>query len=202
MPATSFSSAAGTEICNASMARSERSGSRATPSRNSPTGASASTTSRSRARPLAPMISRGRQPWPSTGWQTTGPRLPNSKARYARKLRATAFLEKGEPFLERSPQHSVSTTGLAPFACQPMGPSSLKTALVENETGPTAQNFRQGKHRPGEAWRRGHTGRAVAVPLVLGSVRSFVQQLIESPALGVGRRTRTQQGGDGRRHVD
>src|SRR5215204_516955 len=41
----------------------------------------------------------------------------------------TAFLEKGEPFRERSPQHSVSTTGLAPFASQPMGPSSLKTAL-------------------------------------------------------------------------
>src|SRR5215204_7670511 len=45
------------------------------------------------------------------------------------KNNTTAFLEKGEPFRERSPQHSVSTTGLAPFASQPMGPSSLKTAL-------------------------------------------------------------------------
>src|SRR5215204_4489227 len=47
------------------------------------------------------------------------------------KNNTTAFLEKGEPFRERSPQHSVITTGLAPFASQPMGPSSLKTALVE-----------------------------------------------------------------------
>src|SRR5215203_5634397 len=42
---------------------------------------------------------------------------------------ATAFLEKGEPFRERRPQHSISTTGLAPCASQPVGPSSLKTAL-------------------------------------------------------------------------
>src|SRR5215218_4289364 len=41
----------------------------------------------------------------------------------------TAVLEKGEPFRESSPQHSVSTTGLAPCASQPVGPSSLKTAL-------------------------------------------------------------------------
>src|SRR5215213_7593159 len=46
-----------------------------------------------------------------------------------RLLSPTAFLEKGEPFCEVSPQHSVSTTGLAPCASQPMGPSSLKTAL-------------------------------------------------------------------------
>jgi hypothetical protein len=42
---------------------------------------------------------------------------------------STAFLEKGEPFRERSPQHSVSTKGLAPCASQPGGPLSLKTAL-------------------------------------------------------------------------
>jgi hypothetical protein len=41
----------------------------------------------------------------------------------------TAFLEKGEPFRQRSPQHSVSTKGSAPCASQPVGPSSLKTAL-------------------------------------------------------------------------
>src|SRR5215203_5262058 len=43
---------------------------------------------------------------------------------------ATAFLEKGEPFRERSPQHSISTTGLAPSASQPVGSSSLKFALL------------------------------------------------------------------------
>src|SRR5215216_1310953 len=42
----------------------------------------------------------------------------------------TAFLEKGEPFRERSPQHSVSTKGLGPCASQPEGPFSLKTALI------------------------------------------------------------------------
>src|SRR5215204_1854910 len=31
----------------------------------------------------------------------------------------TAFLEKGEPLRERSPQHSVSTKGLGPCASQP-----------------------------------------------------------------------------------
>src|SRR5215212_3264458 len=41
----------------------------------------------------------------------------------------TAFLEKGEPFRERSPQHSVSTKGFVPCASQPMGPSFLRTAL-------------------------------------------------------------------------
>ena len=41
----------------------------------------------------------------------------------------TAFLEKGEPFRERSPHHSVSTKGLGPCASQPGGPFSLKTAL-------------------------------------------------------------------------
>jgi len=42
---------------------------------------------------------------------------------------STALLEKGEHFRERSPQHSVSTKGLAPCASQPEGPFSLKTAL-------------------------------------------------------------------------
>jgi hypothetical protein len=41
----------------------------------------------------------------------------------------TAFLEKGEPFRESSPQHSVSTKGFVPCASQPVGPSSLRTAL-------------------------------------------------------------------------
>jgi hypothetical protein len=41
----------------------------------------------------------------------------------------TAFLEKGEPLRERSPQHSVSTKGLGPCASQPGGPFSSKTAL-------------------------------------------------------------------------
>src|SRR5919112_6287579 len=48
---------------------------------------------------------------------------------------STAFLEKGEPLRERSPQHSVSTTGLAPCASQPVGPTSLKTALVAGGIG-------------------------------------------------------------------
>src|SRR5687767_4400049 len=48
----------------------ERPGSGTTPSRNSPTGASESTTSLSRARLWARTISRGRRPWPSTGWRT------------------------------------------------------------------------------------------------------------------------------------
>src|SRR5215217_3628910 len=46
-----------------------------------------------------------------------------------RLLSPTAFLEKGEPFCEMSPQHSASTTGLSPCASQPVGPSSMKTAL-------------------------------------------------------------------------
>src|SRR5215203_7326380 len=50
---------------------------------------------------------------------------PGERRRYP-----TAFLEKGEPFRDRRPQHSISTTGLAPCASQPVGPSSLKTALV------------------------------------------------------------------------
>src|SRR5215216_7266786 len=41
----------------------------------------------------------------------------------------TAFLEMGEPFRKRSPQHSVSTKGLAPCASPPVGPFSLETAL-------------------------------------------------------------------------
>src|SRR5215217_1184389 len=46
------------------------------------------------------------------------------KARQCRLMRAsqtpsTAFLERGEPFRARSPQHSVSTKGLAPCASQP-----------------------------------------------------------------------------------
>ena len=41
----------------------------------------------------------------------------------------TAFPEKGEPFRERSPQHSVSTKGLGPCASQPEGPFYSKTAL-------------------------------------------------------------------------
>jgi hypothetical protein len=46
-------------------------------------------------------------------------------------IRTTAILEKGEPFRESSPQHSVSTKGFVPCASQPVGPSSLRTALVE-----------------------------------------------------------------------
>src|SRR5215204_2697684 len=42
----------------------------------------------------------------------------------------TAFLEKGEPLRERSPQHSVSTKGLGPCASQPGGPFSSRTAVV------------------------------------------------------------------------
>ena len=42
----------------------------------------------------------------------------------------TAFLEKGEPFRERSPQRSVSTKGLGPCASQSGGPFSSKTALM------------------------------------------------------------------------
>jgi hypothetical protein len=42
---------------------------------------------------------------------------------------STAFPEKGEPFRERSPQHSVSTKGLGPCASQPEGPFYSKTAL-------------------------------------------------------------------------
>ena len=45
------------------------------------------------------------------------------------KLRITAFLEKGEPLRERSPQHSVSTKGLGPCASQPGGPFSSRTAV-------------------------------------------------------------------------
>ena len=41
----------------------------------------------------------------------------------------TAFLEKGEPFRESSPQQSISTKGFVPCASQPVGPSSLRTAL-------------------------------------------------------------------------
>src|SRR5215207_4731689 len=41
----------------------------------------------------------------------------------------TAFLEKGEPLRERSPQHSVSTKGLGPCASQPGGPFSSRTAV-------------------------------------------------------------------------
>ena len=47
----------------------------------------------------------------------------------------TAFLEKGEPFRERGPRHSVSTTGLAPCASQPVGPFSMKTALGRRSLG-------------------------------------------------------------------
>ena len=43
----------------------------------------------------------------------------------------TAFLEKGEPLRERSPQHSLSTKGLGPCASQPGGPFSSRTALGE-----------------------------------------------------------------------
>jgi hypothetical protein len=46
-------------------------------------------------------------------------------------MATTAFLEKGEPFQERSPQHSVSTKGLELCASQPRGPFSLKTALID-----------------------------------------------------------------------
>ena len=45
---------------------------------------------------------------------------------------ATAFLEKGEPLRERSPQHSVSTKGLGPCASQPGGPFSSRTAVESN----------------------------------------------------------------------
>src|SRR5918994_745274 len=45
---------------------------------------------------------------------------------------STAFLEKGEPCRERSPQHSVCTKGLGPCASQPGGPFSLKTAIYSS----------------------------------------------------------------------
>src|SRR5215204_6218597 len=45
-------------------------------------------------------------------------------------IRTTAILEKGDPFRESSPQHSVNTKGFVPCASQPVGPSSLRTALV------------------------------------------------------------------------
>ena len=48
---------------------------------------------------------------------------------YLREASSTAFLEKGEPLRERSPQHSVSTKGLGPCASQPGEPFSSKTAL-------------------------------------------------------------------------
>jgi hypothetical protein len=47
---------------------------------------------------------------------------------------STAFPEKGEPFRESSPQHSVSTKGLGPCASQPEGPFFSKTALVKSNT--------------------------------------------------------------------
>ena len=43
---------------------------------------------------------------------------------------STAFLEKGDPLRRTTPQHSVSTKGLASCASQPVGPTSLETALV------------------------------------------------------------------------
>ena len=62
------------------------------------------------------------------GSATEGP--PPPRPPYALlTLSHTAFLEKGEPFLERSPQHSVSTKGLGLCASQPREPFSSKTAL-------------------------------------------------------------------------
>ena len=62
------------------------------------------------------------------------PRLPEHRRQGGGRgfdlRRPTAFLEKGEPFRESSPQHSVSTKGFVPCASQPVGPSSLRTALV------------------------------------------------------------------------
>src|SRR5215204_6681526 len=54
---------------------------------------------------------------------------PRSPTRKQSPPGSTALLEMGEPFRERSPQHSVSTKSLAPCASQPGGPFSLKTAL-------------------------------------------------------------------------
>src|SRR5215216_706043 len=59
--------------------------------------------------------------------------MPETHSAPARHL--TAFLEKGEPFRERGPQHSVSTKGLEPCASQPEGPFSSKTALRPRPSG-------------------------------------------------------------------
>src|SRR5829696_3641055 len=66
----------------------------------------------------------------------------------------TAFLEKGEPLRERSPQHSVSTKGLGPCASQPGGPFSSRTAVgksgnrYDTRTGHDHQRAEDGR-RPG-----------------------------------------------------
>src|SRR5215207_11299017 len=66
--------------------------------------------------------------------------MAHYRVRYAAHQRSshspqspTAFLEKGEPLRERSPQHSVSTKGLGPCASQPGGPFSSRTAVVNCE---------------------------------------------------------------------
>src|SRR5215204_5363574 len=63
--------------------------------------------------------------------------MAHYRVRYAAHQRSshspqspTAFLEKGEPLRERSPQHSVSTKGLGPCASQPGGPFSSRTAVL------------------------------------------------------------------------
>src|SRR5215204_468595 len=63
---------------------------------------------------------------------TTGP-TPGTPRR---TQSSTAFLEKGEPLRERSPQHSVSTKGLGPCASQPGGPFSSRTAVDAPWRGP------------------------------------------------------------------
>src|SRR5215204_4562159 len=60
---------------------------------------------------------------------------------------ATAFLEKGEPLRERSPQHSVSTKGLGPCASQPGGPFSSRTAVKAYEDGKTVAYTPLGRRR-------------------------------------------------------
>src|SRR5215207_4515275 len=59
--------------------------------------------------------------------------------------RSTAFLEKGEPLRERSPQHSVSTKGLGPCASQPGGPFSSRTAVESGGRARLARSLRISK---------------------------------------------------------
>jgi hypothetical protein len=50
--------------------------------------------------------------------------------RFAQFAVPTAYLEKGEPLLERSPQHSASTKDLGLCASRPGEPFFLRTALA------------------------------------------------------------------------
>src|SRR5215203_4068621 len=78
----------------------------------------------------------------------------------------TAFLEKGEPLRERSPQHSVSTKGLGPCASQPGGPFSSRTAVGGPQAPRAAPQTTSPATRRAKRWRGGLSRRLLdPVPL-------------------------------------